>query len=100
MRVHWTLGDKTVAKVLASMKIYPTDITVDLQLLKEKIKKELPEDASVLQFAEEPVAFGLVALIAHISVPENKPEVLDEVENKLRKIGEVNNVETFSVQRW
>jgi len=89
-----------VAKVLASMKIYPTDITVDLQLLKEKIKKELPEDASVLQFAEEPVAFGLVALIAHISVPENKPEVLDEVENKLRKIGEVNNVETFSVQRW
>jgi len=93
-------GEKTVAKVLVSMKIFPSDVTVDLKMLKEKIQRELPEGTSVIQFAEEPVAFGLVALIAHVTVPEDKPGVLDEVENKLRKIDEVNNVETFMMRRW
>src|SRR3989304_8991862 len=87
MRIHWTIGDKTVAKVLASMKIFPTDITVDFGALKEKVKKELPEGTTVIQFAEEPVAFGLVALIAHITVPEDKPGVLDEVESRLGETG-------------
>ena len=89
-----------MAKVLASVKIFPTDITVDLEALKEKIKMELPEGTSVIQFAEEPVAFGLVALIAHVTLPEDKSGVLDEVENKLREISKVNNVETFMVRRW
>jgi translation elongation factor aEF-1 beta len=89
-----------MAKVLASVKIFPTDITVDLGALKEKIKMELPEGTSVIQFAEEPVAFGLVALIAHVTLPEDKTGVLDEVENKLREISQVNNVETFMVRRW
>jgi translation elongation factor aEF-1 beta len=89
-----------LAKVLVSMKVFPSDVTVDLKMLKEKIKRELPEGTSVIQFSEEPVAFGLVALIAHVTVPEDKPGVLDEVENKLRRIEEVNNVETFMMRRW
>ena len=100
MRIYRTVGDKFVTKVLASMKIFPTDVTVDLVSLKEKVKKELPEGTAVIQFAEEPVAFGLIALIAHITLPEDKPGILDEVEGILRKISDVNNVETFTVRRW
>jgi len=89
-----------VANVLVSMKIFPTDITVDLNQLKQQIEKSLPRDASVRRFVEEPIAFGLNALIAHILLPEEKSGELEKVEDALRKIEGVSNIETFMVQRW
>ena len=88
-----------MGKVVISFKIFPSEATVDLNLLKEKIKKGLPEFASVHGFAEEPIAFGLKALIAHIIFPEDRSGVLDEVENYLLKIKEVSQIETIMVRR-
>jgi len=88
-----------MAKVVVSVKIFPSDITVDLGLLKQKIERSLPEYASVYRFVEEPIAFGLVALIAHIVVPEEKPGGLDEVEKRLRGIDEISEIETIMVRR-
>ena len=69
-----------MAKVVISYKIFPSEVTVNLDLLKEKISKNLPSYASVYGFVEEPIAFGLVALIAHIIVPEEVPGGLEELE--------------------
>lgn len=88
-----------MSKVVVSVKIFPSDVTVDLDLLKDKIEKNLPEYASVYKFMEEPIAFGLVALIAHIVVPEEKPGGLDEVEKLLQKITEISEIETLMVRR-
>jgi len=88
-----------MARVIVSMKIFPSDVTVDLGLLKQKIERSLPEFASVHRFAEEPIAFGLVALIAHIVIPEDKPGGLDEVEKFLRGIDEISEIETIMVRR-
>ena len=88
-----------MAKVVISVKIFPSDITVDLGLLKQKVERSLPEYASVYRFAEEPIAFGLVALIAHIVVPEEKPGGLDEMEKSLRGIDEVSEIEAIMVRR-
>ncbi len=89
-----------MAKVMVSMKIFPEDITVDLNQLKEEIKKSLPQDVSVRRFGEEPIAFGLVALIAHILVSEDKTEELEKVEATIRGINGISNIETFMMQRW
>lgn len=88
-----------MAKVLISYKILPSEVTVDLNLLKDKIKKKLPEYASILKFGEEPIAYGLVALIAHITIPEEKPGGLDELEKHLLKINEISQIETLMVHR-
>jgi len=88
-----------MARVIVSMKIFPSDVTVDLGLLKQKIERSLPEYASVHRFTEEPIAFGLVALIAHIVIPEDKPGGLDEVEKFLRGIDEISEIETIMVRR-
>ncbi len=88
-----------MAKVLVSIKIFPSDVTTDLNQLKKKIEKELPKYASVYKFAEEPIAFGLIALIAHIIIPEEKPGGLDEVETQLQKIDEISQIETLMVRR-
>jgi elongation factor 1-beta len=89
-----------MANMMVSMKIFPTDITVDLNKLKQQIEKSLPKDASVRKFAEEPIAFGLNALIAHILIPEEKTAELEKVETAIKNIEGVSNIETFMMQRW
>jgi len=88
-----------MANVLISFKIFPSEATVDLNLLKEKIKKGLPEFASIYGFGEEPIAFGLSALIAHVIVPEERSGGLDEVERYLLEIEEISQIETLMVRR-
>ncbi len=89
-----------MSNMLVSMKIFPNDITVDLNQLKQDIERNLPKDSSVRKFAEEPIAFGLNALIAHIVIPEDKPDSLEKIENTIKQINGVSNVETFMMQRW
>jgi len=88
-----------MARIVVSIKIFPSDITVDLSQLKEKIEKELPKYASVYKFDEEPIAFGLSALIAHIIIPEEKSGALDKVEKQLQAIDEISQIETQMVRR-
>jgi len=88
-----------MAKVLVSMKIYPSGVDIDLNALKKKIEASLPSYASVYGFNEEPIAFGLVALIAHILIPEDKSGGMDEVESCLQKIEEISQFETQMVRR-
>ncbi|MEM0050854.1 MAG: elongation factor 1-beta, partial [Candidatus Bathyarchaeia archaeon] len=68
-----------MARVVVSLKIFPADIDVNLDALKEKIRSALPSYASIYKFEEEPIAFGLVALIAHVVLPEDLSGGLDEV---------------------
>jgi elongation factor 1-beta len=89
-----------MANMLVSLKIFPEDITIDFDQLKQQIEKSLPKDSSVRKFAEEPIAFGLKALIAHILIPEDKQDALENIETKIKQIQGVSNVETFMMQRW
>jgi len=89
-----------MARILVSMKIFPEDITIDFDQLKQKIERTMPKDSKVMRFGEEPIAYGLKALIAHILIPEEKQDDLDKIENNIRQIQGVSNIETFMMQRW
>jgi elongation factor 1-beta len=88
-----------MGNVIISYKIFPTDIIVDFTDLKKKIEKCLPDFASVYGYGEEPIAFGLKALIAHIKFPEDKTGMLDEFEKKLETVSEISQVQTIMVRR-
>jgi len=88
-----------MGSVIISYKIFPTDITVDFNELRKKIEECMPEFASIYGFGEEPIAFGLNALIAHIKIPEDKTGVLDEVEKRLEAISEISQVQSVMVRR-
>ena len=88
-----------MGSVVVSYKIFPVDITVDFNVLRKKIEDCLPEFASIYGFGEEPIAFGLNALIAHIKIPEDKSGVLDELEKKLQQINEISQVQPGMVRR-
>jgi len=50
-------------------------------------------------YNEEPIAFGLKALIVHIKLPEDKSGMLDELEKKLEGISEISQIQSVMVRR-
>jgi elongation factor 1-beta len=88
-----------MGSVILSYKIFPTDVILDFSNLKKEIEACLPEFASVMGYGEEPIAFGLKALIVHIKLPEDKGGVLDELEKKLEGISEISQIQTVMVRR-
>jgi translation elongation factor aEF-1 beta len=67
--------------------------------LKNTIKRSLEGRATIYRFDEEPVAFGLVALVAHILVPEEDSGTMDEVERRLKSISGISEVEVLVSRR-
>ncbi|MHC3128823.1 MAG: elongation factor 1-beta [Candidatus Bathyarchaeota archaeon] len=88
-----------MGKIVIAYKIFPSESTVDLELLKEKIKKQLSDIASVQRFAEEPIAFGISALIVNLVLPEHKEGILDETEKRLTDMEEVSQIQALGVNR-
>lgn len=86
-------------QVVATFKILPEGVEVDLNKLKEAIKKNLPPSVSVYKYEEEPIAFGLVALIAYVLMPEKESDIMDRVEGAIRKVSGVSEIEVLMVRR-
>jgi len=88
-----------LARVLAAIKIFPNDANIDLSALKTKIQSSLPSGSTVQKFEEEPVAFGLVAIIAYVVMPEDAAGQMDQVEDSIRSIDQVSQIEVMRVGR-
>jgi elongation factor 1-beta len=88
-----------MARVLASIKIFPNDANIDLNALKAKIQASLPTGSTVQKFEEEPVAFGLIALIAYVVLPEDAAGQMDKVEEAIRAVDQVSEIEVLRMGR-
>jgi elongation factor 1-beta len=93
------VGRKSLARVLASIKIFPNDANIDLEALKSRIQSSLPAGSTIQKFEEEPVAFGLVALIAYVIMPEDAAGQMDQVEEAIRSVDQVSEIEVLRVGR-
>ena len=89
-----------MAKVLASIKIFPNEANVDMGTLRSRIQESLPVGSSVQKFEEEPVAFGLVALIAHVVLPEDVEGKMDQVEEAIQAVDLVSEIQVLRVGRF
>ena len=88
-----------MANVMVSVKIFPSDIIQDMKGFQETVRKSLEGKASVYKFEEEPVAFGLVALVAHLIVPEDAEGRWDEVEGRLKSLDGISEVQVLVSRR-
>jgi elongation factor 1-beta len=89
-----------LAKVLASIKIFPNDANIDLNALKTRIQESLPAGFSVQKFEEEPVAFGLVALVALFVIPEDAAGQMELLEEAVKGVDQVSQIEVLRVGRF
>jgi len=85
--------------VIVTYKVFPEDIVENFENLKKQIEGKMPTDSSVSGYGEEPIAFGLVALLVQVRFPEEKSGLVDEFETELGKIPGVSQVQTMMVRR-
>ncbi len=88
-----------MGKVMVSVKIYPSDIIADMKGFQENIRRTLEDKVSIYRFDEEPVAFGLVAVVAHIVMPEDVEGRMDEVEQRLKSLNGISEVQVLVSRR-
>ena len=83
-----------MGEVAAKIRIMPTGMDVDLKKLKDELTKVVPKGARLHGFSEEPVAFGLKALMVVVKVGdlEGGTEKVEEA------FGKVKGVENVSVE--
>ncbi|MFB6079369.1 MAG: elongation factor 1-beta [Halarchaeum sp.] len=83
-----------MGKVAAVLKVMPQSPDIDLDELKADLEDSLPEGAKLRGFEQEEVAFGLVALLTTVVVPDDAGGT-EAVEDAF---GGVEGVESVQVQ--
>jgi len=80
------------------IKIMPSSPDTDLEEIKKHIQiLSKKAEAKNLSITEEPIAFGLVALILFFAWDESKE--IESFEEKLRSLDNVNSVEIIDMRR-
>jgi elongation factor 1-beta len=86
------MGDAAV-----KMKIMPESMEVDLNKVKEEIKKAVPGFARLHAMEEMPIAFGLKAIIVVTIMNDKGGHSPEEIESAFSKIPGVESVEVEEV---
>ena len=83
---------------IIKIKIMPISPDTDLEAIEEKAKEIISKDTpSQIQSEQEPIAFGLKAIILTFTWDEDKS--LDDMEEALRAIENVNSSEVIDMRR-
>ena len=87
-----------MGEVLTTMKIMPDSPDVDLESIKSTIESSMPEGARIHEISEEPIAFGLVAVILQF-ITEDGEGGSEAVEEMVQAIDGVASFEVTGVGR-
>ena len=80
------------------IKIMPSGVSTNLKKIEENARKTIEEHGGKgCIFIQEPIAFGLKAVIVTFIYPEEKE--IDPLEAHLAKIKDVNSVQIIDMRR-
>ena len=87
-----------MGKVAAKIKVMPSSPEIDLDALQERLEESLPEGAKINGFERDNVAFGLVALLPTVIVPDDAGGT-EAVEEAFTGVDGVESVSVENVGR-
>ena len=84
--------------IAVKIKIMPASPSTDLAKIEQQIKRMVEQEGGKNpSFTQEPIAFGLKAIILFFAWPEEKE--LEKFEEKIGKIKDVNSVQIIDMRR-
>ena len=87
-----------MGEVAVKVKIMPTSLDVNLNELKTKIKNKIEEiGGRINKVEQEPIAFGLNAIIITFAWPEEKNTSI--IEDNLNNLENINSVQIVDYRR-
>ncbi|WP_458206305.1 elongation factor 1-beta [Haladaptatus sp. NG-SE-30] len=87
-----------MGKVAAKIKVMPQSPDIDLDDLQDRLEDSLPEGAKINGFERDNVAFGLVALLPTVIVPDDAGGT-EAVEESFSTVDGVESVDVQNVGR-
>lgn len=88
-----------MGEVMALLRIFPEEVDISLEELKNRIQGSLPGGYSIKAWDEEPIAFGIKALRIIVVMPEETEGGTEHLEEIVSKVPGVSQVEVLTVHR-
>ena len=88
-----------MARVAVFVKVFPESPDIGVEDLVERIKSMLGSQYKLENYGEEPIAFGYKALKIVVSMPEETEGGTEQLEELLKKVDGIQEVEVEMVQR-
>lgn len=87
-----------MSRLVARIKILPSEAEVKPQAIVGSLTTNLPSNMQMIAHAEEPIAFGLNAVVADFTLDDSEGQ-MDLLEDSIKKIELVGEIEVINVSR-
>jgi len=87
-----------MTKLVARIKILPSESDSDVDSIPESLIESLPEGFKLIAHAKEPIAFGLYSVLADFTLDDSEGQ-MDLLEQSIRKVEAVGEIEVVNVSR-
>jgi len=85
-----------MGRIVATYDLMPESTDVQLDAVVETLKAVLPNGVSIIETSIQPVAFGLKKVVAGFVIDDSDETVGSKLEDGLRSIPGIENVECTS----
>lgn len=87
-----------MSKLVARIKMLPSESDADIDSIPNILKETLPERFKLLAHKKEPIAFGLYSLLADFTLDDSEGQ-MELLEESIRNVEAVGEIEVINVSR-
>jgi elongation factor 1-beta len=87
-----------MTKLVARIKILPSESDTDIMSIPKSLGESLPEELKMIAHTKEPIAFGLYSILADFTLNDSEGQ-MELLEESIKKIKGVGQIEVVNVSR-